>query len=431
MDDGLAERVARAVAGLHGMISTLFDRLRADSLDEPGVSRDPYGPGEQLAHQTVIAVARDIGLDVDVDFVGNAFLTLPGRNRSAPRVIVGSHLDTVPHGGNFDGAAGVLAGLAAAAGLQALGLVPECDLTIMAIRAEESVWFGVSYIGSRGALGTLPDGALVAVRRDTGRTLADHVRDCGGDPAAMAAGQRSLEPENIRAYLEVHIEQAPSLAEAGRAVGICTGIPGTFRYPDAWIEGQTDHVGTPRRFRRDAAMAGAEFAMELDALWEAREAAGIPMACTLGRFHTDVEHHGMTIVPGTFFFSLDVRAYDAEVLAKLEREVENIIAGIEQRRGVRFHLGIRASAAIGRVDPAIVAGLEREAAALNLPVLHLGSPASHDGAAFAAAGVAMAMLFVRNTNGSHNPREAMEVDDLLAACQVLILWLARNICKET
>ncbi len=431
MESDLPERVARAVAGTRAMVSGLFDRLRVDSLDEPGVTRDPYGPGEQLAHRTVIAAARGMGLGVEVDFVGNALLTLPGRDRLAPRVIVGSHLDSVPHGGNFDGAAGVLAGLAAVAGLQALGLVPDCDLTVMAIRAEESVWFGVSYIGSRGALGTLPDDAMEARRRDTGRTLADHVAECGGDPAAMAAGRRSLAPESIRAYLEVHIEQAPSLAEAGRAVGICTGIPGTLRYPDAWIEGQADHVGTPRRFRRDAAVAGAEFAMALDALWEAREAAGIAMACTLGRFHTDAGSHGMTIVPGTFFFSLDVRAYDAEILVELERDVEGIVAGIEQRRGVRFHRGIRAGAAIGRVDPAIAAGLEQAAAELNLPVLHLGSPASHDGAAFAAAGVAMAMLFVRNENGSHNPREAMEVDDLLAACQVLTLWLARNICQDS
>ena len=96
----------------------------------------------------------------------------------------------------------------------------------------------------------------------------------------------------MRAYLELHIEQAPSLIEAGRPVAICTGIPGNFRYPDARIEGSHDHVGLPRRFRRDAALAGAEFAMALDRLWEEYDARGIPMACTIGRFHTDAARTG-------------------------------------------------------------------------------------------------------------------------------------------
>ncbi len=422
-----AEALAAAVAAQAGLAAALFDVLRADSLDEPGVTRDPYGPGEQRAHATVTETALRMGLHVEQDFAANTYMTLPGRDRAAPRVIVGSHLDSVPHGGNFDGAAGVVAGLVAVAALKQLGITPSCDLTVMAIRAEESVWFQVSYIGSRGALGTLPDGALDVRRRDTGRTLAEHIRDCGGDPDALAARRRFIDPAGVRAYLEVHIEQAPSLVEAGRPVALCTGIPGNVRYPDAWIEGQPDHVGTPRRFRRDAALAGAEFAMALDALWEEREAAGVPMAWTLGKFHTDAASHGLTIVPGEFRFSLDLRAYDETVLAELDRRVDAIIAGIEQRRGVTFHRGVKAGARVGPVDPAITAAMESGAAGLGIPVLHIGSPASHDGAAFAAERVPMAMLFVRNENGSHNPREAMEVADFIEACKVLTLWLARNL----
>ena len=419
--------LAAAVAAQTGLAAGLFDVLRADSLDEPGVTRDPYGPGEQRAHATVTQTALRMGLHVEQDHAANTYMTLPGRNRAAPRVIIGSHLDSVPHGGNFDGAAGVVAGIVAVAALRHLGITPSCDLTVMAIRAEESVWFQVSYIGSRGALGTLPDGALDVRRRDTGRTLADHIRDCGGDPEALSAGKRFIDPATVRAYLEVHIEQAPSLVEAGRPVALCTGIPGTVRYPDAWIEGQTDHVGTPRRFRRDAALAGADFALALEALWEEREAAGIPMAWTLGKFHTDVESHGLTIVPGEFRFSLDVRAYDEAVLADLDRRVDAIIAGIEQRRGVKFHRGVKAGAKVGPVDPAIKSAMEAGAGALGIPVLHIGSPASHDGAAFAAEGVPMAMLFVRNENGSHNPREAMEISDFMEACKILTLWLSENL----
>ena len=404
-------------------MAALFDQLRQDGLDEPGVTRDPYGAGEQRGHATVTQAARELGLEIGHDDAANLYMTLPGRDRTAPAVVIGSHLDSVPHGGNFDGAAGVLAGLAAVGALQALGVTPACDIVVMGIRAEESVWFQVSYIGSRGSLGTLPDGALDVRRIDTGRTLADHIRACGGDPDALQARRRHFDPKRLRAYLELHIEQAPSLVEAGLAVAICSGIPGNFRYPDAWIEGSTDHVGLPRRFRRDAAIAGAEFAMALDTLWAEYDGRGIPMACTLGRFHTDNAVHGMTIVPGRFDFSLDVRAYQEDVLAELDAKVDQIIAGIEQRRGVRFHRPTKARAAVGPADPVIKAGLGRAAERQRLSVMEIGSPASHDGAAFAAAGVPIGMIFVRNENGSHNPREAMTIDDFIDGTAVMTQWI--------
>lgn len=415
-----------AVAAQRDLATSLFDQLRRDGLDEPGVSRDPYGPGEQRAHATVAAVAQQLGLRIEHDAAANLYMTLPGRDPAAKRVIVGSHLDSVPHGGNFDGAAGVVAGLVAVAALQQADATLGCDLTVMGIRAEESIWFQVSYIGSRGALGALPDGALDVRRIDTNRTLAEHIAECGGDPEALRARARFLDPTRIAAYLELHIEQAPSLVEAGRPVAICTGIPGNFRYPDARIEGSHDHVGLPRRFRRDAAMAGAEFAMALDHLWEEYDAKGVPMACTIGRFHTDAASHGLTIVPGVFHFSLDVRAYDEAVLAELDRRVDAIIASIEQRRGVRFHRGPKARAAVGAVDAPMKSALERYADELHIPVLQLGSPASHDAAAFAEAGVPMGMIFVRNENGSHNPREAMTIDDFMAGARLLTAYLVQR-----
>ena len=133
------------------------------------------------------------------------------------------------------------------------------------------------------------------------------------------------------------------------------------------------------------------------------------------------------MVPGAFAFSLDVRAYDEAVLAELERRMHVIIAGIEARRGVRFDLGNRASAAVGKVNADIRAGLERAAEVVGVKTMPLGSPASHDAAAFAVAGVPMGMLFIRNENGSHNPDEAMELDDFLDASAILTEWLRREV----
>ena len=418
------EAVRAAVLSLRGMAEAFLERLAERSRDEPGITRDTYGAGETWGHRVLAEHGRAAGLAVATDAAANTTVTWAGRDPAAARILMGSHLDSVPHGGNFDGAAGVLAGLVAIEALRGLGVAPRRDVVAMGIRAEESVWFEVSYIGSRAALGTLPEGALAARRIDTGRTLAEHLAECGGDPAALAAGRRSLDPASILAFLEVHIEQAPSLVEAGLPVAVCTGIPGNVRYPNARIVGRHDHVGTPRRFRRDAAMAGAAFAMALDRLWAESEAAGRPLAVTLGRFHTDAAMHGLTTVPGAFHFSLDVRSTDAAVLARVEAELAGIVRGIEAERGVVFELGRRASAAVGPMDRRIAAALTRGAAALGIPTMPLASPASHDAAAFAAAGVPVAMLFVRNPHGSHNPREAMAIEDFLDACAVLTSWVA-------
>ena len=130
---------------------------------------------------------------------------------------------------------------------------------------------------------------------------------------------------------------------------------------------------------------------------------------------------------GSFAFSLDVRAYDPAVLERVEARMLAGISEIETRRRVSFELGTRASAAVGSVDPAIVAGLEAAAARQGIATMPLGRPASHDAAAFAAAGVPIAMLFLRNEHGSHNPLEAMEVDDFLAACTILADWVVREV----
>lgn len=418
------DAVASVVRAQRRFVETIFDTLAAGSLGAPGIMRDTYGPGENFAHRVFRETAEATGLHVRTDAAANTYATWRGIDPTAPGIILGSHLDSVPHGGNFDGAAGVVAGLATVAALKQLGLSPRRDITVMAVRAEESVWFEVSYIGSRSALGTLPEGALDARRIDTRRSLADHIIDCGGNPSALRHRDRALDPAHIHAFVEVHIEQAPSLIEAGKPIAVCTGIPGNFRYPTAQVIGRHDHVGTPRRFRKDAAMAAVELAHALDVVWQDFERRGVPLAITFGRFHTDPEAHALTVVPGAFHFSLDVRAYDEQVLADIEGRMTSIIAAIEEERRVRFDLGQRASAAVGKVDPRISAALTAGARRLGIPSMAIGSPASHDAAAFAAAGVPVAMLFVRNENGSHNPDEKMNIDDFLDACSVLADWVA-------
>jgi N-carbamoyl-L-amino-acid hydrolase len=314
--------------------------------------------------------------------------------------------------------------LVAIAALQQLGVRPACDIATIATRAEESVWFQVSYIGSRSAFGALPATALDARRVDTGRALAEHMAECGARVDDVRAGKASLTANSIRAFVELHIEQAPQLVEAGLPMAVGTGVPGNFRYPNIRVEGEYAHVGLPRRFRHDAVLAASDFAIGLDEIWKRSDAAGRPMAFTIGRFHTDPKEHALTKVAGEMALSLDVRAYDRAHLAELEAAVLQLASSIAAKRRVRFDLGPRASADVAPSDPALFARLMHSAEVLGIPTMPLASPASHDTATFTVAGVPSAMLFVRNANGSHNPHEAMEIDDFLQAAAVLTHWLA-------
>ncbi|MGE0768884.1 MAG: hydantoinase/carbamoylase family amidase [Hyphomicrobiaceae bacterium] len=418
--------IRRAVLAQEPVVRGLFDELRAGSLDPvgPGVTRDTFGAGEQFGYGVIEAQARSLALEQRFDHAANLFMTMPGRDRSRPCIMMGSHLDSVGNGGNFDGAAGVIAGLVAMRALQSLGIEPACDVTTMAIRAEESVWFEVSYIGSRSAFGVLPKGSLEARRRDTGRTLAEHMAECGADVAAVRRGAASIAAQDVAAWVEVHIEQAPQLIEAGRAVAIGTGVPGNFRYPEIEIDGEWAHVGLPRRFRHDAVLAASDFAIGLDEIWKAADVARQPMAFTIGRFFTDVREHALTKVPGRMTLSLDVRAYDKAHLERLEAMVLELVTSIEVNRAVKFNLGKRTSADVAPSDPRLLQALTEAADTVGVPTMPLASPASHDTATFTVAGVPSCMLFVRNQNGSHNPHEAMDIPDFLDATLVLTQWLA-------
>lgn len=415
--------LAAALAEEQPRIAALLDRLAAIGADPPGITRHAFDDRENAAHDLAIAEGQRLGLEVARDAACNLYVTWPGTDRAAPRVMLGSHFDSVRHGGNFDGAAGVLAALAALSALRATGFVPRADITVAAFRCEEAVWFGLGLIGSRAALGILPADALDRRRADTGLTLAKHIARCGGDPGAIGPGKRLLPAGPIRCFLEAHIEQAPSLVEAGLPLAIATGIPGNIRHAAIRISGEDAHVGLPRRFRHDAALAGAEIFTALDALWAEEEAAGRAMAFTIGRFHTDTSKHEITVVPGDFTFSIDLRAYDATHLADLEQRFHAILAEVAARRGVRVDPGPRNAAPVGPCDAALQARLGAAASRMGIATMPLGSPASHDAANFAAAGIPTGLLLIRNANGSHNPHEAMKTADLMAAAATFAEWL--------
>lgn len=411
-----------ALAPELALAASLFDRLREGSRDGRGVSRASYGDGERMAHALIGGLADTLALERRTDAAGNLYLTLPGTDRSLPAIMTGSHLDSVPEGGNFDGAAGVVAGVAMLARWRRAGRQPRHDLVVMGVRAEELSWFPAPYIGSRAAFGQLEPEALDGcVRRDTGRTLAAHMAEAGFEPERVRRGEAQLVAAGIACFLELHIEQGPVLVQDGLPVGIVTGIRGNLRYRHARIDGRYGHAGAePRRSRRDAVMAGAEFVQRLEALWLDHEARGDDLVCTVGQFHTDAAVHTMTKIPGEVRFTLDVRSEDDALLHRVDATLRAIAAEIGARRGVTIDLGPRTHALPGPISAPLRARLEVLARGLGLRHRTMASGAGHDAAVFGVNGVPTAMIFVRNEHGSHNPDEAMAIDDFGQGLALLV-----------
>ena len=405
----------------------LFRALRDDSRDGDGVTRDAYGPGEQRAHDRIAAEGRRLGLEHHVDHAGNLALTLPGRDRSRRRLVLGSHLDSVRRGGDYDGTVGVLAALACLAGCRRAGWVPAQDVMLLVTRAEEAgSWFPVSFPGSRAALGTLPAGALDVRRADTGRTLGEHMIECGFDPASVRAGAAWLGPDTVDAFLELHIEQGPVLDALEVPVGIVTGIPGSRRYREARIIGETNHSGaTPHAFRRDAAIAAAELAYRLDQAWERMLLCGEDLVCTFCVLATG-DDAGFTRIAGSARFELDMRSLDRRSLDRLQATLLDLVDEIGLRRRVRIVLGAETGSEASPLDPELQDELARAAQEVGIATLRMPSGGGHDAVAFAQAGVPAALLFVRNQNGSHTPAEAMRMEDFASATTVIMRWLTKR-----
>ena len=399
----------------------LFDALLEKTGDPPGITRIAYGDGERIAFDLAAEAAQAWGAGIEHDSAGNQFITLAGSDRERS-ILIGSHMDTVSHGGNFDGAAGVALGLAVQAALVAEGRKPPFDLRVICLRAEESCWFPHSYIGSKTALGRLDPAVLDNVRRsDTGRSLAEHMRDEGFDPTAVSEGRCLIDPARVVAYLVPPNEQGPVLVTANLPLGLVSAIRGSFRHREARCLGQYAHSGaTPSGMRRDAVVATADLIVAAQALWTELESAGHDLAITFGQVETDPAQHSFSKVAGEVGFCLDVRSQSEDALGLVAGRIDALADEIASRHGVRFDLGPISGSDPAPMSKAMLEMMERVAGRIGLATRTMTSGAGHDAATFASAGIASAMVFIRNDNGSHNPEEHMDMADFECALALLL-----------
>ncbi len=398
----------------------LFEELRAASHDGVGITRETYAPGETQAMRRIEAIAREAGLDCAWDAAANLRIALPGTDPTLPAAACGSHLDSVPQGGNFDGAAGVIAGLMALLHA-ARGARPTRTLTLFVLRGEESAWYGRPYLGSSALFGVFDPAWLdLPNLRDASLTLGEAMRREGADTAPVEARRPLLDPAALSHFVELHIEQGPVMVARKVPVGLVSGIRGNHRHPNARALGEAAHSGAvPRWLRRDAVLGAADFAMRLDTTWRTLLERGEDLVMTFGIFTTDPRAHAMTRVPGEVRFALEWRSESEATLDAFGELARAEAAEIARERGVRIELGPGVRTAPAAMDPRLLALSRRICQAARLPHEVVASGAGHDAAIFANAGVPSAMVFVRNEHGSHNPREAMDFDDFLAGAAVL------------
>ncbi len=398
----------------------LFAVLRHATGDGVGITRESFGTGETRALAVVERAARDAGLLTERDAGANLVVTLPGSEPDLPFLACGSHLDSVPQGGNFDGAAGVIAGLAVLAGLKREGRRPRRTLKLYGLRGEESAWFGRAYMGSSALFGRLTADDLAAPHAVTGRPLGDCMRAAGADVDRISSGEPLLDAQRVAAWIELHIEQGPVLVARDRPVGIVTGIRGNIRHRRVECRGEAGHSGAvPRALRQDSVFATAELITHLDSHWRALLEQGRDLVVTSGMIGTDPSEHALARIPGKVGFSFEARSESRQTLEDFYGLFVTECRDIATERGVQFTFDRRLETSPAVMDAGWVQRLRDAASRLGLPDEPMASGAGHDAAVFANAGIPSAMIFVRNDHGSHNPHEAMEMSDFMAGVAVL------------
>ncbi|RFP09367.1 MULTISPECIES: allantoate amidohydrolase [unclassified Duganella] len=381
--------------------------------EAPGMmTRSFLTPAHHSAAARLAAWMAEAGMSVRRDVVGNVIGRYEGIEPDAPALLTGSHFDTVPNGGIYDGILGILLPIACVARWHAQGRRFAHAIEVIGFAEEEGVRFKATLLGSRAIAGAF-DLRVLDHTDAAGVTMRQAIDTAGLGYSCADLGAAAMDPARMLGFLEVHIEQGPVLLDAGLALGIVTGIAGATRM-QVEVSGVAGHAGTvPMAGRRDAAMAAAEIALVIE-----QRCGGVEgLVGTVGQF--DVPGGAANVVPGRALFSIDVRA---EQDGQREAAVADILAAIDRiaaRRGVATQVRQTHEARSVPCAPALCRQLDAALRRAGLPARRLPSGAGHD-AMVIAARTDMAMLFVRCGNGgiSHNPLETMTAEDAALAARV-------------
>jgi len=373
-----------------------------------GVSRVAFSDADVAGRTYIRRLMEAAGLEVRIDAAGNLIGRREGTDRKLPTIVVGSHTDSVPHGGNYDGDVGVMGGIEVAQQLRDRHVTLRHALEVVDFTDEEG-----GLVGSRAMAGELSPATLELVN-SSGRSVRDGIRALGGDPDATGNARRS--PGDLAAYVELHIEQGGTLERTHTDIGVVEGIVG-IHWWEATITGVANHAGTtPMDQRQDALVAASELVLAVNAA--ATELPGRQVA-TVGRIRA--EPGAPNVIPGRVVLSLEVRDLDAARIEAVFERIRARSAEIARVRRVSIEFrDLEATAVPALTDPRIQRIISGAAHELALTTMAMPSGAGHDAQDIARI-APIGMIFVPSVGGiSHSPREYTAPADITNGVNVLM-----------
>ncbi|MGG4489403.1 Zn-dependent hydrolase [Metabacillus idriensis] len=390
-------------------LSVLFE---IGKTPEGGITRFPYTKEEKEAKEVFKAWMIEAGLEVREDAIGNLFGTLQGTSRELPVVMTGSHLDSVPNGGAFDGPLGCLSSLLAIKAIASKEENPKRSIELAVFVDEEGARFKNGIFGSRVMMGEVGAADFKLFNDDQDNVLYDEMVRCGHDPERVQDSFRK--PEDIYAFLELHIEQGRRLESEGKDIGIVSGIAGPSWTSYTFI-GETDHAGnTPMKFRQDTLAAAAEFILKVE---QAPSRFSPTAVATVGKIN--VFPNGTNVISGKTEVIVDARDIDLKARDALIASLKDEAVNLSKERGVAVDIKAGINIAPVIVPDHIREVIQTSAEASGLTSLSLPSGAGHDAMTLGKY-VPSGMVFVPSLNGkSHSPEEWTSLPDCIKGVQVM------------
>ncbi|YCI78945.1 Zn-dependent hydrolase [Bacillus sp. R1-10] len=373
-----------------------------------GTTRLTYSKEDLFTRNYIKNKIKEYGLTVQEDGFGNIFGKLEGTLKEAPSVLVGSHFDSVPNGGAYDGPAGVIVALEVAALFTENQLTPKFPLEIVALIEEEGARFGGGLMGSRGIVGTLSEESFKNLRDKEGITTIEAMSKIGLDSSLP----KRRNPNSIKAFLELHIEQGPILEEKNIPIGVVEAIVGLTQL-EVTIEGKAGHAGTtPMDRRTDALVAAAQIISQLPS-FAIEEGEGTVI--TTGRLH--VLPNGANVIPNKVVFSVDIRSSKEEHINNVIKRMKELIESYHEQ-GIHTTAEQLLYMPPKELSNEIKALLKDKSSDLEIPYCSINSGAGHDAMVFSDV-TDVGMLFVPSKAGlSHCPEEWSDARHLANGVQI-------------
>lgn len=399
---------ARLRADLEGL--SAFGRPPGGTFAD-GVSRLGYSDADVEGRRFVTGLMRGAGLEPHVDAAGNIVGRRAGADDTLLPILFGSHIDSVPQGGNFDGDLGTLAAIEVIRVLGEARITTHHPLEIVVWANEEGVAFGNGLCGSRAVAGLLEAGELDAVWN--GVVKRDAIRKISGDPDRIASARRA--PGSIRGYFELHIEQGGRLEQAGINIGVVEGIVSIDRH-DVTIRGFANHAGTtPMPDRKDALIAAAQLALAVREIVTREPGRQVG---TVGQL--SVSPNAPNVIPGLVKHTVELRDLSAEKIARLAEEIRARAGQIARDTGTTIEMARTSHHPAALADPTMQQFISDSAAGLALTSMKMPSGAGHDAQSMSRL-APMGMIFVPSVGGiSHSPKELTSWEDCARGADVLL-----------